>query len=158
MRTEEIIHEVKRLAPWYYLFDLQGVRTDITAPFDKFGHRTVKVPSLWPDFWKGKTVLNMGCNEGGYSFSALEHGARSVDGFDVRAVNVEKARLVAKVKGYGNVRFEQASGDKWFRDNADRRYDLVLMCGLLYHLSPSRGKSSGSTVAWHGKASSSLVC
>ena len=40
---EAIRAEVERLAPWYYAFDLHGVRTDLTAPCDHHGHRRVTI-------------------------------------------------------------------------------------------------------------------
>src|SRR3954447_26233719 len=97
---EEIEREVRRLAPWYYLFDLNGIRTDITRPFDQHGHRTVSIQERFAPYFQGRTVLDVGCNEGGYSFCALDCGAASVVGFDCREINIEKARFVARVRGY----------------------------------------------------------
>jgi len=134
MNDRTIEDEVRRLAPWYYLFHLGGVRTDITEPFDHWGHRRAEVPMLRPDFWQGMRVLDLGCNEGGLSFSALNHGAAFCHGIDCRDANVEKARFVAEVLGYSRVAFETGEVDDWLARNPERAWDIVLACGLLYHL------------------------
>ena len=134
MDREEIENEVRRLAPWYYLFDLSGVRTDIAPPCDDFGHRAEpRLPDAARIEIAGRSVLDCGCNEGGYSFSAVDCGASHVDAFDVRDINVEKARFVAKVRGIREVAFQVSSCDEWI-ESTTRSWDFVLLCGLLYHL------------------------
>lgn len=126
--------EVQRLAPWYYAFDLGGVRTDETPAGDGLPHRRVRLPDRARELLAGKRVLDAACNEGGYAFSALECGASSVDAFDVRPINVEKARFVARVLGHDAVHFHVASCDSWLSEHPDEVYDYVFLCGLLYHL------------------------
>ena len=125
--------EVERLAPWYYAFDLNGVRTDGGTPCDHHGHRRVSLPEGAALYLKGRTVLDVGCNEGGYSFAALDHGAAHVDGLDCRSVNIEKASFAAEALGYENVRFHVASCDSWLQRDPEP-VDYVFLCGLLYHL------------------------
>lgn len=134
MNREAIEREVRRLSPWYYRFDVDGVGTDITPPCDRHGHREVELPESAELLLRGKTVLDVGCNEGGFSFRALERGASSVEGFDVRAINIEKARFVARIRGHANASFSVDSCDRWFAANRGREFDYVLLCGLLYHL------------------------
>ena len=143
--------EVQRLGPWYYAFDLEGVRTDVGTPCDRHGFR--KEPRL-PDAAAleiaGASVLDCACNEGGYSFSAAGYGARLVQGFDVRSINVEKARFVAAVRGIENVRFETSSCDEWVQSKPDP-FDYVFLCGLLYHLpDPARTIGQFSKLARRG--------
>ena len=132
MDRREIEREVRRLSPWYYLYDLDGVRTDVTPPCDRHGHRTVSLTGSGR-FLAGRTVLDVGCNEGGYSFAALDNGAARVTGIDVRPVNVEKARFVARVQGRANAEFHVASCDSWLERDPEP-VDVVFLCGLLYHL------------------------
>lgn len=138
MDRAELEAEVRRLAPWYYRWDLRGVRTDSTAPCDDQGHREVSCPPIHDGFWTGKTVLDVACNEGAYGIGALGHGAGSLVGFDCRAVNIEKARLVARVLGFPNARFEVADCDSFVAAHPGARFDIVLMCGILYHLTDPR--------------------
>ncbi|HZN37759.1 MAG TPA: methyltransferase domain-containing protein [Planctomycetota bacterium] len=134
MDRSAIEAEVRRLAPWYYSWDLCGVRTDATPPCDDQGHREVFCPPIHDGFWCGKSVLDVGCNEGAYGFGALEHGARRLVGFDCRAVNVEKARFIARLRSHDNAEFSVQSCDSWIRAHGDRLFDVVMMCGILYHL------------------------
>jgi len=139
MDQETIRREVVRLAPWYYRFDFDGVRTDDLPACDPTGHRIVIFPAIDESFWTGKTILDVGCNEGAWSFGALDHGAASVVAFDCREVNIEKARFVARFRGEERVDFRVGSALDWVRRNPES-YDVILLCGLLYHL-PEPGKT-----------------
>ena len=72
MDAAAILAEVQRLAPWYYLWDLQGVRTDATPPCDDQGHRQVFCPPIFEGFWAGKSVLDVACNEGAYGLAVVD--------------------------------------------------------------------------------------
>lgn len=133
MDQHQIEEEIRRLSPWYYRFDLGGVSTSITTPCDPQGHRSVSLPERAVDLLAGRTVLDVGCNEGGYTFEALARGAAHVHGFDCRPVNIEKARFVADVLGYQNAEFSLGACDEWIETNS-RTYDVVFLCGLLYHV------------------------
>lgn len=151
MERAHVEREIRRLSPWYYRFVLGGVPTDITPPCDRHGHRA---PPRLPDAaaleLAGRRVLDAACNEGGYTFSALDRGAAHVDAFDVRAVNVEKARFVARLRGDENVAFHVASCDEWVR-SCRETWDVLLCCGLLYHLTePWRTVGELARLATHG--------
>jgi hypothetical protein len=93
----------------------------------------------------------MGCNEGGYAFSALERGARHVDAVDCRPVNVEKGRFVAKLRSASGVSFDVADVDSWLAAHPGAKYDYVFLFGLLYHLpEPWRTIQSFCEVAREG--------
>ena len=130
---KHIEEEVRRLAPWYYEFDLDGVSTRIAPACDHHGHRRVRLPNVARAILVGSTVLDVACNEGGYAFAALDLGAGHVTGFDAREVNIEKARFVAQVRGAANVEFHVASTDSWLERHPPM-VDHVFLCGLLYHL------------------------
>lgn len=53
----------------------------------------------------GKTVCDLGCNLGYFSFMAARGGATRVLGLDVDPLVVEGAGLLAEMQGYENVRF-----------------------------------------------------
>ncbi|MCA8963383.1 MAG: methyltransferase domain-containing protein [Planctomycetes bacterium] len=148
MDSDAIEREVRRLAPWYYRWDLRGVRTDSTPPCDDQGHRQVACPPIRDGFWRGKTVLDVACNEGAYGIGALGHGAASLVGFDSRAANVEKARFVAEVLGHADAMFDQHTCDSWIAAYPDRTFDVVMLCGILYHLrDPARTIADYCTIA-----------
>jgi SAM-dependent methyltransferase len=130
----EIRTIVAKLAPWYYRFEIAGVRTDEWPACDASGHREITVPAIREGFWRGKRVLDVGCNEGAWSFGVLGHGAASVEGFDCREINVEKARFLARVLEHADrARFEVGSCDTWF-DRPRGPYDVIVFPGVMYHL------------------------
>ena len=108
MDTSTIRSEILRLQPWYYLFDLNGVCTDIAEPCQSLGHIKIDVGALG-EIFAGKRVLDVGCNEGAWSFGAIDRGADSVVAFDCRDRNIEKAEFVKGVLGYEKVDFSVAS-------------------------------------------------
>lgn len=134
LRPEQVEQEIRRLAPWYYLWELEGVRTDIVPPVDETGFRQVETPAVMEGFWRGKSVLDVGCNEGAYGLGALGHGAASLTGFDTRPINVEKARFVAGLRGHESAEFHVATCDSWVRAHPGKQFDVVMLYGILYHL------------------------
>ena len=45
--------------------------------------------------FSGKTVLDIGCNSGQYSFNAKKNGAQSVTGLDVNEKRIYQAKMLA---------------------------------------------------------------
>lgn len=132
MDTSTIRSEILRLQPWYYLFDLNGVCTDIAEPCQSLGHIKIDVGALG-EIFAGKRVLDVGCNEGAWSFGAIDRGADSVVAFDCRDRNIEKAEFVKGVLGYEKVDFSVASIDGWLDSNTES-FDVIVLSGILYHL------------------------
>lgn len=77
-------------------------------------------------------VLDLGCSEGLYSIEFGLHGAEVV-GVEGRSDPLARARFAQETLGLANVRFEQ--GDARLVTEAQfGRFDIILNCGLLYHL------------------------
>ena len=57
MDRADIEAVVRRLSPWYYRHDLDGVCTDMTPPSDHHGHRTAILPPVAESYLTGSTVL-----------------------------------------------------------------------------------------------------
>ena len=77
-------------------------------------------------------ILDLGCSEGLYAIEFGLHGAEVV-GVEGRSAPLARARFAAEALGLERVRFEQ--GDA--REATEARYgrfDVILNCGLLYHL------------------------
>ncbi len=130
MERDRIEAEVRRLAPWRCRFELGEVATDIAATNEAGALRSVRLPNVARAALVGRTVLDAGCNEGGYSFAALDYGALSVTGFDAALSNIEKARFVASVRGDDNVEFHVASCGEWLQ-RSRTPVDYVFLCGVL---------------------------
>ena len=65
-------------------------RHDVLTVLDRF---------RFPQDFIGKTVLDIGCNPGFYSFAAKLRGAKSVVGLDHQPQYIEQARLLREILG-----------------------------------------------------------
>jgi tRNA (mo5U34)-methyltransferase len=129
----DIERRVGELKPWFHDLDLAGVRT---APdhflwgypenkFKRFRH-------VLPDDLSGKSVLDIGCNAGFYSFEMRRRGASRVLGIDHDERYLEQARFAASVLGLSGIEFRR--GEVWDVGALGERFDLVIFMGVLYHL------------------------
>jgi len=84
---------------------------------------------------QGKTVLDLGCCQGFWSFEASRAGAVRCEGIDSSEVFVNEARAVGTVLGIENCNFRccQLENDPWWNELVPA--DITLMLGLFYHLS-----------------------
>ena len=111
------------------------------GPFDLFG---VKIDSEWQSFKKynllrpyldleGKSVADVGCNNGYYMFRMLEFKPRSVLGVDPSPLFRSQFDLVNRFVQSGRLRYEML-GIEHMRSFADM-FDTVFCLGVLYHRS-----------------------
>ena len=77
---------------------------------------------------RGRRMLDLCCNAGGFAVHAMAAGAREATGVDMDAGILEVARANAQVNGV-DVRFEQADIFDWLRQAAanGERYDAVVL-------------------------------
>jgi tRNA (mo5U34)-methyltransferase len=137
MTREEILAELKRLEPWFHRIDLGGgiyTKTEsvmgepVEHPFGPW--QTIQ--RLLPTELSGKTVLDVGCNAGFYSFEAKRRGARRVLGVDGQRQHVRQGLFVRKVLGL-DVEFRRLNVYELTPRNLGQ-FDITLALGLLYHL------------------------
>ena len=133
MNISQLAQRIEGLGPWFHNLDLNGIRTAPghflgDYPADKFA----RFAHLLPRDLTGKSVLDIGCNAGFYSFEMRRRGAARVLGIDTDARYLAQARLAAEVLGEGGVEFRQMG----VYDVAalGERFDLVIFMGVLYHL------------------------
>lgn len=130
---DQVRERVQELAPWFHDLDLMGVRT---APdhflwgypkskFERFKH-------VIPEDLEGRSVLDIGCNGGFYSFEMKRRGAGRVLGIDHDDRYLEQARFASEVLGFDDVEFRR--GEVWDVGALGERFDLVVFMGVLYHL------------------------
>jgi len=132
MTPVEIERRVHELGDWFQNLDLCGVRT---AP----NHFLGDYPNFkWRGFahaipadLSGKTVLDIGCNAGFYSFEMKRRGAARVVGIDSDEQYLAQARFAAEVNG-ADIEFRQL--DIYDVAKLHERFDVVLFMGVLYHL------------------------
>ncbi len=123
---------VEALGPWFHNLRLEGIQT---APDHFLGdYPAVKFASFHraiPADLSGKSVLDIGCNAGFYSFEMERRGAARVLGIDVDERYLTQARFVAEVLGSA-VEFRNLS--VWQVALLREKFDLVIFMGVLYHL------------------------
>jgi SAM-dependent methyltransferase len=107
----------------------------------RFASKTIFPPlcSLNGGNLNGLRVLDVGCNCGGFSFLAAELGATEVVGIDVREAHIRQANALKAELGMKNVRFEVSSVEEFAHSNPKNGFDVVLLLGILYHLSDPIG-------------------
>ena len=128
-----IQRRIDELKPWFHDLELGGIHTAPDHflwgyPNSKFQRFQQAVPA---DL-SGKTVLDIGCNAGFYSFEMKRRGAARVLGIDHDERYLEQARFAAGVLGFGDIEFRR--GEVWDVGALGERFDLVVFMGVLYHL------------------------
>lgn len=131
--ASQIARDVERIGPWFHNLDLNGVQTAPAHflgdyPADKFA----RFAHLLPADLTGKTVLDIGCNAGFYSFEMRRRGAARVLGIDADDRYIEQARFAARTLGVADVEFRNLS--IYDVGALGERFDLVIFMGVLYHL------------------------
>jgi tRNA (mo5U34)-methyltransferase len=130
-----LLERIRALDPWFHDIDLgDGLRTKAGVcadePADHPRPTWEALRPFLPDL-SGRSVLDVGCNAGFYSFEARRLGAARVLGIDAQRREIAQARLVAEVLGL-DVAFRR--GSVYDLTVADPGvFDVVLALGLLYH-------------------------
>jgi len=129
---ETIEQKIASLGPWFHNLRLNGVQT---APQHFLGdYPEIKFANFRSDIpldLSGKTVLDIGCNAGFYSFEMKRRGARRVVAIDTDERYLRQARFAAEVQGI-EIEFRQMA--VWDVARLGEKFDLVIFMGVLYHL------------------------
>lgn len=80
--------------------------------------------------YAGKTVLDIGCGDGTFTAELADLGPRSILGLDPAQRAVERARDSCAARP--NVEFQV--GNVYELSHWDRRFDIVVLRGVLHHL------------------------
>jgi tRNA (mo5U34)-methyltransferase len=121
---------------WHYyqqfiIEDAAGRRLETPGPHPSLGVIAVLDEHGFPKDLRGKTVLDIGCNAGFYSFVAKLRGAKSVLGVDQQQEYVNQALLMRDILDV-DVEFRQGDGHEL--DEGTGPYDIVINTGVIYHL------------------------
>lgn len=129
----EIEEGVRARGDWFQNLDLYGVRT---APAHFLGdyplNKWKRFAHVIPEDLTGKSVLDIGCNAGFYSFEMKKRGAARVVGIDFDDYYLDQARFAAGVLGHDDIEFRRLT--VYDVGALRERFDLVLFMGLVYHL------------------------
>ena len=133
--TSALETRVSQLGPWFHNLRLgESVQTapdhplgDFPANFWQFFKHAL------PDDLTGRTVLDIGCNGGFYSFELKRRGAARVVGVDHDPVYLEQARFARQQLDL-DVEFVQGDVYDIKQLVGGERFDYVMFMGVLYHL------------------------
>ena len=145
---EELRAEIRRLGPWHQDMEIApGIWTGERSPDDDpdplgVGHPGILRPGnvlamlmrdVLPNGFEGRSVLDCGCNAGGYLYEAKRMGAGRCFGFDVREHWLNQARFLGRHLPDENIEFDQLDLLA-LRERSLEPFDVTLFFGLFYHL------------------------
>jgi tRNA (mo5U34)-methyltransferase len=130
--SSSLARRIHELGPWFHNLILDGIPT---APEHALGDfprtKLERFAKLLPADLKGKSVLDIGCNAGFYSFEMARRGAARVVGIDSDRRYLAQARLASEVYG---ISLELRELDVYRVTELREQFDVVLFMGVLYHL------------------------
>jgi tRNA (mo5U34)-methyltransferase len=121
---------VRALGEWFQNFDLQGVKTAPGHPLGDYPKvKWQRFSQALPEDLVGKSVLDIGCNAGFYSFELKKRGAARVLAIDADEKYLRQAVLIREILDL-DVEIRQMS----VYDVAElkEKFDIVLFLGVLY--------------------------
>ena len=92
------------------------------------------------DAFAGRRVVDLACNNGRWSWAALQAGATHVTGVEGRAEKAEEARGIFRDLGHADEgreegwRFETGDMFDWLHDHRAEPVDTILCLGVFYHI------------------------
>lgn len=136
--------ELQRLSPFHHDVALPyGLRTDMpeltggeeqhTRVQTLVRHGFPALLGLYGGSLDGKSVLDVACNCGGFSFEAARAGAARVLGFDIVPRYIEQAELLRRALELEQTEFRQMAIDEVTPESTGT-FDVTLCFGILYHL------------------------
>ena len=132
-QQEALRSRIEALGPWFQNLRLHGLET---APDHFLGDypafKFERFEATLPEDLSGKSVLDIGCNAGFYSFEMKRRGAAEVVGIDSDERYLAQARFAAEELALEGIEFRNLS----VYDVAalGRTFDLVIFMGVFYHL------------------------
>lgn len=126
--------DIRALGPWFHNLHLpDGTQTCPNHPLGDFpSFKWQALRNSFPEDLSGATVLDVGCNAGFYTLELARRGA-AVTALDVNPHYLKQARWAAAVCGLAD-RIEFAQSQVYALSGSERRWDIVLFLGVLYHL------------------------
>ena len=141
MENKQLIEKINSFERWHYQFELNGQLTPIADKTRVNRHQQRKkyffdpLVELCGGTFKGKRILDIGCNAGFWSLLAIENECDYIFGIDGRQMHVDQANLVFETKNIDKDRYDFVKGDIFdydFKQLGD--FDIVFYFGLMYHI------------------------
>ena len=124
MNSQEIIELIEAHPKWYQKIELPN---GISTPGRD---RSKTADSIFPKDLTGKTVLDVGCAEGYFSFEAKKRNAEKVVGIDF---DTDKLKIAKKFSEFQKLDIDFQNLDLDQLDDADT-YDYVICLNILHHV------------------------
>ena len=141
MTKQEAESILRSVEYWHYPFELPGGTTKPSRPgVDERRHQLRKrhffdpLVALYGGSLNGKSVLDLGCCQGFWSFQASRAGAERCLGTDSSSAFVAEAKAIAVELEIGNCEFrcQHLENDLWWTDL--QPFQVTFFLGLFYHL------------------------
>ena len=144
LTEQELKEEIYRLAPFHHKISLPyGLNTHIaeksrraveyTRVDNLVRHAFPALLNACGGSLRGKRVLDVACNCGGFSVEAAKRGAEYVLGFDSVEHYIDQANLVKHALRLGQVDFRRIDVDE-IDVSTVGQFDITFCFGILYHL------------------------
>ncbi len=118
-----------------FMFDngaeMKGYQSDNVMP-DSYK----KLPFVPLNKCTGKKVLDLGSNQGFFSFQAALHGASEVTGVELTKQDVEAAEDIKRITGLDNVNFVNGDLVQYVMES-NEHYGLVIFNSVLHQIYPN---------------------
>lgn len=82
---------------------------------------------------KGKNVLDLGCNQGFFSFQCVLAGAKKVIGVDITEDDIISAKGINNILQFENVEFHTADAVKFVKE-VKEKFELVILSSVLHQI------------------------
>jgi len=137
VNDQELEDRIAAFPSWHYMFEFEGgVRTPVPWPGQINRHRQRRryffdpLLGLMGGTLSGHRVLDLGCNAGLWSLSAIESGADFVLGIDANQTYLDQAELVFEAKAVERSRYSFVRGNI-FEQRLEGQFDVVLCLGIM---------------------------
>ncbi len=128
----KIVEEVGQDIIWRPLYDFERNKLSSGVGHD--------IDGIDPEFtdldFKGKTVCDLGCNLGHFTFYAHERGAKKVVGYDMEPKVIKGARKLAALYNIKGVEFETCD---FASEPATQTFDMGMLIDILGKINISSG-------------------
>ena len=83
---------------------------------------------------KGRTCLDLACNDGFWSFRLARFGLSHVTGIDTSGEALARANFLKQIYDFPNFQFKNKDIFEFLKENGSKAYDVVLLLSVIYHL------------------------
>ena len=109
-------------------FEFKGYTSD-----GKIYDSYTKLPFIPYGKVKGKKVLDLGSNQGFFSFQAAIHGASEVVGIELQKEDYYSANKINEILNFKNVSFRNTDAVKYLM-NSDEKYSLIIANSVIHQI------------------------